>query len=99
MGIVIENNEFDTCSLLSDLEHARNDLYQKQLEQNVIPQTESVEENPDEGLIWLQDDSSKPEDFILVESRKRKRQNKNSVKISPVNGKKEKCPRRHWLVE
>jgi hypothetical protein len=37
MGIVIENSEFDTCCLLNDLENARNDLYQKQLEQQKNP--------------------------------------------------------------
>jgi len=86
MGIVIENDDFDTCNLLNDLETARNDLYLKQLALNVIPQTESVEEHPAEDknpeLIWLDDESSESEDFILVESRKKKRQQKNCQDLS-----------------
>lgn len=87
MGIVIEDDDFDTCNLLKDLEIARNDLYEKQIEQKVGPQTESVEVTQGDSNIpeleWLQEESSEPEDFILVESRKKKRENKRSVKISP----------------
>jgi hypothetical protein len=57
-----------------------------------IPQTESVEGNIEEEkvskLIWLDDDSSESEDFILFESRKKRRQNKSSIKISPGIEKK-----------
>lgn len=65
----------------------RNNLSNKR-----IPQTESVEGNIEEEkvseLIWLDDDSSESEDFILVESRKKRRRNKNSIKISPGIEKK-----------
>jgi hypothetical protein len=65
----------------------RNNLSNKR-----IPQTESVEGNIEvekvSELIWLDDDSFESEDFILVESRKKQRQNKNSIKISPGIEKK-----------
>jgi hypothetical protein len=38
-------------------------------------------------LIWLEDESSTTEDFILVESRGKKRQNKKSVKFSLESSK------------
>jgi hypothetical protein len=33
----------------------------------------------------LVDEFSKPEDFIIVESRKKRREKKKNIKISPVN--------------
>jgi hypothetical protein len=77
MGVVIDSDVFDTCNLLNDLEKARSDLYLKQLEQNDAPPAVTVVENIDKEkkipeLIWLEDESSTSEDFILVESRKKK---------------------------
>ena len=43
MGIVVEDNSFDTFNLVRDLEKARDDLYQKQMLKNQKPQTESFE--------------------------------------------------------
>jgi tetraacyldisaccharide-1-P 4'-kinase len=87
MGVVIEDDDFATYNLLKDLEIARNDLYQKQSEQKLGPQTESVEVIPEGNNIheleWLHEESSESEDFILVESRKKRNENKRSVKISP----------------
>lgn len=87
MGVVIEDDDFATCNLLKDLEIARNDLYQKQNEQKLGPQTESVEVIPEGNNIpkleWLHEESFESEDFILVESRKKRRKNKRFVKISP----------------
>jgi hypothetical protein len=31
MGVVLDNDDFDTFSFLNDLENARHDLYQKQI--------------------------------------------------------------------
>ena len=80
MGVIMENDDFDTFNLLNDLEHARNDLFQKQFEQKQTSQTEPVEMNQVKNstlqLEWLQKESSEPEEFILVESRKKKRQNR-----------------------
>lgn len=78
MGIAIENDNFETCNLLNALETARNDLYMKQMEKQDVHSTVSVKnetmllEAP--ALIWIHDESSEEEDFILVESRKKKRQ-------------------------
>jgi hypothetical protein len=42
----------------------------------------------DEGhvyeLDWLHEESSEREDFILVESRKKRRENRKKIKISPL---------------
>jgi hypothetical protein len=35
-------------------------------------------------LEWLQEESSEPEDFILVESRKRRRERRKNIKFSPA---------------
>jgi hypothetical protein len=73
MGIVVENDSFETCNLLNALEIARNDLYMKQLEKNDTHYIVSVENATDlaeaPALTWLHDESSEAEDFILVESR------------------------------
>lgn len=87
MGIAIQNDAFDTFNLIRDLEKARNDLYLKQSENKQPSQTESVGNEPVENapleLEWLHDESSETEDFILVESRKKRRESKKKVKISP----------------
>jgi hypothetical protein len=88
MGVVLDNNDFDTFSFLNDLENARHDLYKKQTVQKQKSQTDTVETEQKEGthtkLDWLQEESSEPEDFILVESRKKRRENRKSLKISPL---------------
>jgi hypothetical protein len=40
---------FDTFDLLKNLKKARDDLYQKQTEKSLIPQTKSVEVSCDEN--------------------------------------------------
>lgn len=94
IGIVIENDNFDTCNLLNDLETTRNDLYLKQLAQNVTPQTDPVEEQPDDNkileLVWLQDESSESKDFILVESRRKKDRTKSLSNSLLIMGKRNK---------
>ena len=35
------------------------------------------------ALEWIQEESSEADDFILVEFRKKKRENRKNVKISP----------------
>jgi len=82
MGVVIDSDVFYTCNLLNDLEKARSDLYLKQLEQNDAPPAVTVVENIDKEkkipeLIWLEDESSTSEDFIFVESRKKKDRTRN----------------------
>ena len=89
MGILVDSNNFDTFDLINDLENARNDLYHKQIEQKKKSQTDSVEiEKKDEGQIheldWLHEESSETENFILVESRKKRRKNRKKLKISPL---------------
>ena len=84
MGVILDATDFDTFDILKDLEQARNNLYQKQCDKVSAPQTETVEEDPRDNknldLIWIHYESSKSDDFILVESRKKKREN---IKISP----------------
>jgi hypothetical protein len=73
--------------LIKDLEKARDNLYQKQVVMNQKPQTESVEEcqenNENLAIEWLNEESSKTEDFILVESRKKRRERTKSVIVTP----------------
>jgi hypothetical protein len=89
MGIVVDSNNFATFDLINELENARNDLYHKQNEQKMKSQTDAVEiEKKVEGQVfeldWLHEESSETEDFILVESRKKKRENRKKLKISPL---------------
>jgi len=87
MGVILDKNDFDTFDLLRDLEQARNNLYQKQSDNVSAPQTETVEEvhesNNNLTLTWMHDESSEADDFILVESRKKRRERKNNLKLSP----------------
>lgn len=87
MGVNIDENDFDTFDLLKNLEKARDDLYKKQSVTSDIPQTESVEvSNPVNSILaleWMQEESSETDDFILVESRK-KREKRKSIVISPI---------------
>jgi hypothetical protein len=77
MGIDLNENDFDTFNLLKDLEKARDDLYYKQINKASDPQTESVEDMQANKaslvLEWIQEESSEIDEFILVESRKRKK--------------------------
>lgn len=86
MGIIYKD-DFVTYDLLKDIEKARDDLCHKQIAKNQNSQTMVVEKCQSENepllLEWLQGESSDSEDFILVESRKKKRERKKSVKISP----------------
>jgi hypothetical protein len=63
--------------LLKDLEKARDDLYYKQINKASDPQTESVEDMQANKaslvLEWIQEESSEIDEFVLVESRKRKK--------------------------
>jgi hypothetical protein len=88
MGVIINHDDFDTFTLLKDLEQARDDLYSKQCELKKFSQIESVENESNNvvslELEWLQDENSEIEDFILVESRKKKRDKRKNLKISPL---------------
>ena len=57
----------------------------KQCENNKTYQTETVEIVGNNSnlleLEWLNEESSEPEDFLLVESRKKRRENKKDKKI------------------
>jgi hypothetical protein len=80
MGIVVKYDNFATFDLLKTLEMARDDLYVKQCGQNETSKSEIVETQPSADvplrLEWLHDESSDIEDFILVESRKKRREKK-----------------------
>jgi len=76
MGISVNHDDFATFDLLQTLEVARDDLYLKQCEKNQASQTESVEIPENSAaplqLEWMHEESSEPEDIILVESRKKR---------------------------
>jgi len=88
MGVNINHDDFETFELIRDLEKARDDLYMKQCENNKTYQTETVEIVGNNSnllkLEWLNEESSEPEDFLLVESRKRRRENKKIRRYSPL---------------
>jgi hypothetical protein len=94
MGIVVKYDNFATFDLLKTLEMARDDLYVKQCGQNETSKSEIVETQPSADvplrLEWLHDESSDIEDFILVESRKKKERKEKSVRFSPSNNAKGK---------
>jgi hypothetical protein len=85
MGVVINHDDFATFNLLKDLEQVRDESYSKQCVNKKTSQTESVENDNNEHapleLEWLQDDSSDLEDFILVESRKKRREKRKVLKF------------------
>jgi hypothetical protein len=62
------------------------------MEQNQISQTDIIKSEQNMGttlkLEWLQEESSEPEDFILVESRKRKEKIERVSKSHPKKGEK-----------
>lgn len=80
MGIAVKHDNFATFDLLKTLEMATDDLYVKQCGQNETSKSEIVETQPSADvplqLEWLHDESSDIEDFILVESRKKRREKK-----------------------
>ena len=88
MGVAINHEDFETFDLLKDLEQARGDLYNKQCESKIISQPELIENvsnNVDPlELDLLNDENSDIEDLILVESRKKRRDKRKSLKISPI---------------
>jgi hypothetical protein len=92
MGVTINSENFDTFDLIKDLARARDDLYSKQVENKLKSQTESVEISKNHvglpELEWLETETYEPEDLILVESRKEKRENKKARIFSPLIRKK-----------
>jgi len=84
MGIVVEENSIDTFNLIRDLEKTRDDLYQKQIVKNQKPQADLVEGGIEEdaplAIEWINEESSESEDFILVESRRKKREKRKEKK-------------------
>lgn len=81
MGFIVENNDFGTFDLLKDLERARNDLFVKQNEVAQNAQAKSAEPLliifEKLALDGTSEESSGPEDFILVESRRREGKRKS----------------------
>jgi hypothetical protein len=89
MGVMLNSNNLATFDLFRTLELARNDVYQKQCELTNISSVDN-ENNPNNAddlleLDWLVEESSDPENFILIESRKKRREKKKNIKISPIN--------------
>lgn len=92
LGACIDNADFATFDLLKELECARKELYSKQLETNNAPQSETVGGIVREGSPlpsdWIQEENSDPEEFILVLSKKRDRERRNSLKLASQVKKK-----------
>lgn len=76
MGISIPKDNFATFDLLKDLENARHDLFKRRDESEPTHQSDPSMEIPNDGqtlcLEWAHDEVSDVEDFILVESRKKR---------------------------
>jgi len=95
MGVVIEPSNFGTFELLKDLECARHDLFIKQRDGGQTSQTSQADSA---GIVdssghplpieWLHEEDSDSEDFILVLSKKKEREKRKSLKISPNLTKK-----------
>lgn len=87
MGIALDESDFATFNLLKELETARHDLFAKQNEMKVVTLINSeVEPDNNDNILcleWTHDDMSDLDDFTLVESRKKKREKRKSILISP----------------
>lgn len=92
MGVDVDSSDFGTFDLLKDLECARHDLFVKQKNVDQIPQTETVGGNEPIGsplqIEWLQEEQSDTDDFILVLSKKKAREKRKNLNISPSLNKK-----------
>jgi len=92
MGVVIENDEFDTFDIVKKLELARANLYDKQHNsKNLVPTTDLTknDEFGDTLLIeWHRDESSESDDFIKSLSVKKKTGTSKKVKFA-LRGKKQ----------
>lgn len=88
MGVDTCGNCLETFNLVKNLEQARDDIYQRQNESKAATQTESVESaqlNDSSSVEWLHEETSETDDFILVESRKKERENRKKLKVSPCS--------------
>ena len=94
MGVIIEEDDFDTFDMLKELEIARANLYDKQQSNKQNEQSDIIEISEDEGetllIEWYREGSSESEDFQLSISEKKNanKGRKKKVKISP-RGKKQ----------
>jgi hypothetical protein len=74
MDVNIESSDSGTFDLLKDLECDRHDLYIKQRDNALKPQSEIVEDDKHSEsplpVEWLQEENSDTDDFILVMSKK-----------------------------
>jgi hypothetical protein len=94
MGVSVDKNDFHTFNILTELECARNDLYKKQHEGVMTNQKENIETaNCIDGsplpTQWIQEETSDVEDFTLVLSKKKAREQKKKLKLS-LSSKKDK---------
>lgn len=89
MGVDIDKNDFGTFDLLKDLECARHELFNKQKVIASDPQTETVGASDSTSsplpIEWIQEESSDTEDFILVLSKKKAREQKKSKILSAMS--------------
>jgi len=67
MGVIIEEDDFDTFDMLKELEIARSNMYDKQQSNKQNEQSDIIEISEDEGetllIEWYREGSSESEDF------------------------------------
>lgn len=92
MGVIIEEEDFDTFDMLKELKIARSNLYDKQQSNKQNEQSDIIEISEDEGetllIEWYREASSESEDFLLSISEKKNanKGRKKKVKISDSEG-------------
>lgn len=76
MGVLLNSDNLIAFDLFKTLEMARNDVYKMQCELAHISSVESENNKIDSDahleLEWLDEDSSDPKNFILIESKKKR---------------------------
>jgi hypothetical protein len=95
MGVTLENENCTSFDLLREIETARMNLFNKQQKNNSNVQIMEINNeaaNADNlQLEWLQEETSEPDEFTIVLSRKKRREAKKALRISPINTKGKKA--------
>ena len=89
MGVLVQNNDFATFDMLKDLENARNCLYAKHTNKNVLNSCVEIEEFvPEEEKLVLEDDHDSESDFgemVILQSKEKSKLGKRNSN-SPQGG-------------
>jgi hypothetical protein len=83
MGVIVDNSTNNSFDLLKEIENARLNLFNKQqkAKTNVQITEVSMENEGSEQLQleWLQEETSEPDHFIVVQSKKRKKKSRRNL--------------------